>query len=184
MNSFFRKLPLPVKLMLISLVPLALIIYLALQFYVEKTQRIGLLDSYMQSIEQSGTITRLIDALQEERRHSYEYRLKKERQREMLAQRPLTDSIVRDLQAHHDISLKDFPRYTFIDTLQDIRQRIDEGQIAPNGVMHYYTNMIFRLNTLNNAVPGNNAYLRTVNADLASQKLLSEMVTYLGIMGG
>ena len=183
MNSFFRKLPLPVKLMLISLIPLALIIYLALQFYVEKTQRINLLDSYLQSIEQSSDITLLIDVLQQERSSSYEFSLKKERQAEMLAQRPQTDSIVQDLQRHHDISLKDFPRYTFIDTLQDIRQRIDAGQIAPNGVMHYYTNMIFRLNTLNNAVPGNNAYLRTVNADLATQKLLSEMVTYLGIMG-
>lgn len=183
MNSFFRKLPLPVKLMLISLIPLTLIIYLALQFYVEKSQRIGLLDSYIQSIHQSSNITHLIDALQVERSASFEYSLNKGRLAEMRAQRPLTDSIIRQLEERHDLALKDFAQYTFIDTLQTIRQRIDSAKMPPNGVMHYYTNMIFRLNTLNNAAPGNNAYLRTVNADLSAQKLLSEMVTYLGILG-
>ena len=49
--------------------------------------------------------------------------------------------------------------------------------------MQYYTTSIFRLNTLNIIIPvGNNSYLKPVFNDLITQKILSEMVTYLGII--
>ena len=63
-----------------------------------------------------------------------------------------------------------------------IRSAIDSGT-SQDVVMQYYTTAIFRLNTLNVVVPvGNNSYLNPVFNDLVTQKILSEMTTYLGII--
>lgn len=183
MKDFFRRLPLPVKLLLISLIPLAFLIYLFIQLYVEKTQKVDLLNVYLNRIHQSADMAMLIDALQEERRYSYEYALKKDLKNDMLVQRPETDSIISRLKIYKDPSLKNFTDYTFLNELKNIRSQLDQNSIPASQVMHYFTNMIFRLNTLNNVSAGSNIYLQDAYPDLVAQKLLSEMVTYLGILG-
>ena len=72
MNSFFKKLPLPVKLILIGLIPILFIIYLSVQLHIEKAQQVNLLGDYIEKIHESETISKLMDALQTERRYSYE----------------------------------------------------------------------------------------------------------------
>jgi len=182
MKRFFRQLPLPLKLLLIGLIPLLLLVYLSIQLYVEKSQKVNLLASYINSIHQSASITQLIDQLQKERRFSYEFALKKDWQQEMLRQRPVTDSVISSLQKEHDDALAQFENYTFLDELKNVRTQLDSGRFGASQVMHYYTNMIFRLNTLNGTPPVSNIYLKDVYRDLSTQKILSEMVTYLGIM--
>ena len=182
MRKFFRQLPLPIKLLLVGLVPLLLLIYLSLQLYIEKSQKVNLLGSYIASIDQSASITRLIDELQKERRFSYEYALKKDWQTEMLRQRPVTDSVIDFLEKKHDETLADFKKYTFLQDLKNMRVQLDSNRFPANQVMHSYTNMIFRLNTLNAIPTVSNIYLEDVYRDLSAQKTLSEMVTYLGIM--
>lgn len=179
MRKFFRQLPLPVKLLLVGLVPLLLLIYLSLQLYIEKSQKVNLLGSYITSINQSASITRLIDELQKERRFSYEYALVKSWKQEMLKQRPVTDSVIGQLENEHDETLADFQNYTFLEQLPNMRRHLDSNMYPANQVMHYYTNMIFRLNTLNAIPPVSNIYLTDVYRDLSGQKTLSEMVTYL-----
>ncbi|HKP33003.1 MAG TPA: ATP-binding protein [Chitinophagaceae bacterium] len=182
MRKFFRQLPLPLKLLLVGLVPLLFLIYLSMQLYIEKTQKVNLLGSYIASIDQSASITRLIDELQKERRFSYEFALKKDWKAEMLQQRPVTDSVIQFLEKKHDETLADFQKYTFLQDLKNMRLQLDSNRFPANQVMHSYTNMIFRLNTLNGIPPVSNIYLRNVYRDLGAQKTLSEMVTYLGIM--
>ena len=63
-----------------------------------------------------------------------------------------------------------------------MRTAIDSGQTNITMVMDYYTNVLFRFNTLNAFPTASNIYLEPVYKDLVAQKLLSEMVTYLGIM--
>ncbi len=182
MNRLFRKLPLPAKLMLIGLVPLLFLIFLAIQLYIQKNQKLETLEKYIQKFDESATITRLIDNLQTERRFSYEYVLNRNWGPEMLKQRKLTDSLIGNLSSRRDSTLKGFESYSFLDNLYQTRVGIDSGVIASNSVMHYFSATIFRLNTLNGVSSGNNSYLDYVYNDMMSQKLISEMITYLGLI--
>ena len=149
MNQFFRQLPLLAKLLLIALIPIAFIIYLTIVLYREKATNVAQLRDHIARMEQSANITRLIDQLQRERRYSYEYALKKERQLEMLAQRPHTDSLIETLRRRHDRSLEGFETYSFLKGLDSVRNGINQGVLGTNQVMHFYSSTIFRLNTLN-----------------------------------
>jgi PAS domain S-box-containing protein len=184
MNNFFKKLSLPVKLLLLVLFPLVLIIYLTFEIYSEKNKKVELLAGYLERINVSSDISDLINALQLERRYSYAYSLNKniDSKASYEAQRPVTDLALTTIEQRKDSTLKNFRDYTFLNNLDNIRQAIDTGT-SPDRVMQYYTTAIFRINTLNMIVPvGTNRYLQPVFSDLVSQKILSEMVTYMGIM--
>jgi PAS domain S-box-containing protein len=184
MNTFFTRLSLPVKLFLLILLPIGLIIYLTISIYGEKSKKLDLLKGYIERINVSADISDLVNALQLERRHSFAYGLKKDidSRAQLEAQRPVTDLTIKRVEQRNDSTLKHFHDYTFLSNLRNIRKLIDEGA-SPAVSMQYFTTAIFRLNTLNTIVPvGNNRYLKPVFNDLVSQKILSEMATYLGII--
>ena len=184
MNNFFKRLPLPVKLLLLVLFPLALVTYLCFELYDEKSKKVDLLAGYIDRIAEAQDISDLINSLQLERRHSFGFALKKDidSRSQLEAQRPVTDQAIKNLEERKDSTLKDFKEYTFLKNLQHTRQAVDSGASADFS-MQYYTTSIFRLNTLNIILPvGGNRYLRPVYSDLVTQKILSEMATYLGII--
>ncbi|TMI92142.1 MAG: PAS domain S-box protein [Bacteroidetes bacterium] len=184
MTDFFKKLSLPTKLLLLILIPLALITYLSFELYSEKSKKVDLLAGYINRIIVSADISDLINALQLERRHSFSYGLKKDidSRAQLEAQRPVTDRAIKKLEERNDSTLKDFKDYTFLKNLENVRKVVDTGASA-DFAMNYYTTTIFRLNTLNMIIPvGSNSYLRPVFNDLITQKILSEMATYLGII--
>jgi PAS domain S-box-containing protein len=184
MNNFFTRLSLPVKLFLLILFPIALIIYLTIGIYSEKSKKLELLSGYIDRINLSLDISDLINALQLERRHSFAYGLKKDidSRAELEAQRPVTDLAIKRIEQRKDSSLKNFKDYTFLKNLGSIRNAVDSGA-SQDVAMQYYTTTIFRLNTLNTIVPvSNNRYLKPVFQELITQKVLSEMATYLGII--
>ena len=182
MNSYFRRIPLAIKLILIGFIPLIFLIYLSIQLYNEKTQKVELLGYFIDRIHQSGNITALIDNLQLERRLSHQYALKNEQKNEMLLQRIQTDSSLTRLSRNEGINLTRFKAYTFLNELQSIRISIDSATITKTGIMDFYTNSIYRLNLLNTIPGGSNIYLQAVYKDIVAQKLLSEMTTYMGFM--
>lgn len=178
MNSFFRKLPLPAKLILIGIIPIAFIIYLSIRLYIEKSHQVKLIGDYIVRIHESETIRKLMDAMQTERRYSYEYALTKRMYDSVLIQRKITDSVLALLKQSKDLALSDFPEYTFIKDLADVRRRLDTSMnYSANTIMQFYTTSIFRLNTLNSTAPASNAYLSSVYQDLIAQKILFEMIT-------
>ncbi len=179
MNNIFRRLPLPAKLLLIGVIPLALLIYTSLQIYSDKKEKVDLLSSYIERIRQSVNINILIDDLGRERKISFDYHSKKAKQKDLLIQRRRTDSAMQQLEKG---SLSGFTDYTFLKDLQKIRNLIDSGYLPPDQVMHFYTTATFRINTLNTVSHGSEIYLKSVHKDLWGQKLLSEMITSLGIM--
>src|SRR5947207_3550052 len=184
MNNFFRRLSLTTKLLLLNLFPIALIIYLSIGIYNEKSKKVQLLEGYIDRINESAEISDLINSLQLERRHSFAYALKKDidSRAQMEIQRPATDLAIKKLDHLKDSTLKNFEDYTFLKNLGAIRAAIDSGT-SQDRVMQYYTTAIFRLNTLNEIVPvGNNRYLKPVFNDLVTQQILSGMATYLGII--
>ncbi|MEO6719704.1 MAG: PAS domain S-box protein [Ferruginibacter sp.] len=182
MNPFFRKLPLSVKLILMGMVPFIVLIYLSSQLYSERIQRVKLLQSYQERIQQSASIYSLINSLQNERKYSLDNALKKERPNELSNQRNRTDSAIRQLISSSDSSMAQLTSFTFLNDLKKIRDLVDQGKMPAPNVMHYYTTTVFRINTLNIALPGTDVYLQPLNKDLAAQKILSEMVMNLDII--
>jgi len=84
MNTFFKKLPLLVKLMLIGLIPFSFLVYLTIQVYNEKTQKLELFHSYKTYIAESDDINELIRSLQDERKYSFDYAMLKSMQSELM----------------------------------------------------------------------------------------------------
>jgi signal transduction histidine kinase/CheY-like chemotaxis protein len=165
--------------MLMAIVPLALLVYFVIQIYNEKTEKIGVLDNYLNRIELSASISNVIDQLQTERRYSFGYVINREWKTEMLLQRAKTDSAVQSLGKTEQAD--SIETYTFLDSLRVVRIGIDNLALNPMQVTSFYTNALFRLNTLNIVSAGNITYLQRVYGDLQAQKLLSEMITYLGL---
>jgi signal transduction histidine kinase len=183
MNSFFRKLPLSYKLMLIGIIPIVFLIYLSAQLYVEKGQRVTLISNYIDHIHESGNIANLINELENERKYSYEYGLKKKYYSKVLLQRPRTDSVISLLKKSTDPALTDFSEYTFLNDLESVRKALDTAaNYSANSIMEYYTKTIFRLNTLNTVPSASNIYLRPVIKDFIAQKKLFDMITFMGVI--
>jgi signal transduction histidine kinase len=183
MNSFFRKLPLSIKLMLIGLIPVLFLIYLSGQLYNEKKQKVKLIADYIEHIHESQNIAKLMSELENERKYSYEYALKKINYSNIILQRPRTDAVIALLNKSKDLAISNFAEYTFIYKLSAIRSSIDSsGNYPADAVMKYYTGVISRLNTLNSVASASNTYLQPVYKDLIAQKTLFEMSTSLGVL--
>lgn len=180
MSRFFRKLPFVIKLVLIGVVPFAFLIYLTIEVYSQKNQRLDVLSRYIERVHESSTLSALIDALEEERKISFDYVLHKAQYNDVATIRPVADSLFEAVEKSKDPSVQGFKMYTYIDRLMQTRNQIDNNKADPNAIMHNYSNSIFRLNTLN-TVP-NAIMLEPVYKDMVSQKLLTEMRTYLGII--
>lgn len=182
MNRFFKALPLPIKLMLIGFLPMVLLVFVAVDLYKQKEAQLDLIDLYRRKIEQSANISTLIVNLQEERKFSFDYAMTGSSYVMVKRVRPTTDKTMQKLLASKDPGLTRFPLYTNLDRLDSVRSSIDNGTMAANSVMHYYSNSIFRLNTLNSLPAASTWRLNIIQKDIVSQKLLSEMITYLGIV--
>jgi signal transduction histidine kinase len=182
MNRFFRRLPLLAKLMLIGFIPVCFLAYLTVQVYREKSEKLELFQDYKNYISESANINGLVDALQEERKFSFDYAMTRKMRQELVLQRPKTDALIARLQKSGDPAITGFTSYTNIGQIDTIRSQVDRFAMQPNGVMHFYSNTVFRINTLNTLPPGNTPFLHPVYKDLMAQKILSEMLTYLGII--
>ncbi|MES2882080.1 MAG: ATP-binding protein [Bacteroidota bacterium] len=130
----------------------------------------------------SANINGLIDALQEERKFSFDYTITKSMRKELVLQRPRTDAFLQKIISSEEPSIAGLEHFTKIGELLSVRAKIDSFGIKPEGVMHFYSNTVFRLNTLNTIPPANTPYLQPLYKELAVQKILSEMITYLGII--
>jgi signal transduction histidine kinase len=182
MTVFFRKLPLSIKLLMIGIIPILFLIYFSIIIYKEKSQNVNLIKNYIERVRQSTNLGELIDELSRERRYSYQYVIKKADLDKMIEHRGKTDSIITILEKSPDISLTNFAKYTFLQNLKEIRSRIDTiNSSSPSDIVEFYTETILRLNSLNTVIPGN-TFLMPVYQDLVTQRTLSEMVTYLGII--
>lgn len=183
MNRFFKRLPLLAKLLAIAIIPILFIIFLTIQVYNEKSRNVAQIKSHLDGIQQSSTITRLTDQLQKERRFSFDYALLKGHHIEMISQRPVTDSFLRVLSVNSDKTLAGFTEYAFLENIDSVRNKIDRGKYSANQVMHFYSSAIFRFSTLNIKTPSyGDKFLTGLHDDLTTQRILSEMITYLGII--
>lgn len=177
----FRKLTLTAKLLLIGLIPVLFLIYFAIIICNEKSEKVELIGTYIDHVDQSATISDLIAELARERRYSYFYKIYDTGYNTIIYHRKTVDSILQKLTENKDRSLKDFRKYTFLQDLPMIRKEIDSSKLNTNAITDYYTDAIFRLNMMSPALPSYK-FLDPVYHDLVAQEKLSEMITYLGII--
>src|SRR6476659_2959236 len=114
MKGFFNRLTLPAKLILIAALPLFFLLFVAIEYNKEKTDKLATIDAYRQRINLAININTLIDQLQLERRYSFGYTLKEKWQNEMLEQRTKTDNVLRELEDDFNETLPRFETYTFL----------------------------------------------------------------------
>jgi signal transduction histidine kinase len=177
-----NRIPLPVKLFLIALFPGVFIIYLSVQLYNLESNNITQIQRYLLSANQSERVVDLINEIQNERRLSYLYAIKRSNKADLITQRPRTDAAVKALIKVDSVLFVDFPSYTYLSYLTNIRQNIDSGSLRAPGIMSYYSNLIYRLDAFNDIPSEKIEYIRASYNDLLSQKLLSEMTTLFGMM--
>ncbi|HEV7332808.1 MAG TPA: response regulator [Flavisolibacter sp.] len=182
MKGFFKRLTLPAKLVLLGAIPLLFLMVVVLQYYNEKNQKIDMLDGYRKRIQQAIDINNLIDILQLERRYSFLYALNGTQQNEMIQERLKTDNAIKAVNASNESINEGFESYTFLNQLQDIRRQIDNKELSAEATMSFFTSSIFRLNTMNSVAAGNVLYLQPVMQTVAGQKILSDIITYKGML--
>jgi signal transduction histidine kinase/DNA-binding response OmpR family regulator/HAMP domain-containing protein len=181
MNRLFKKLPLPVKLLLIGVVPMLFIIFISLRLNKMNEEKMRNLETFNKRIERYSDLMQLIDYLQAERRFSFNYVTQGQSETDMVVQRKETTAQINKISGKY-AQLKDFASYTFLDSIQNIRKSIDRKTTDANAVTNYYTNSLFRVNTISTISTAGINYLEPVNPKLLSQKSLSEAATYLGIL--
>ncbi|MEO9004671.1 MAG: ATP-binding protein [Ginsengibacter sp.] len=166
---------------MIGIIPIIFLIYFSVIIYKEKSQTVQLIGNYIEKVNQSTKLGELIDELSNERRYSYQYVIKKISFDKLIEHRRKTDSIIKVLEESSDITLTNFKKYTFLHNLDEIRSIIDTAGNTSKETTDYYTDAILRLNSLNAIIP-ENAFVMHIYQDMITQRTLSEMVTYLGII--
>lgn len=124
----------------------------------------------------------MIDQLQTERTLSFDHALRQGNLQALKTHRPFTDSALNRLDSLDDGSLENFTKFTFLESLDSVRSLIDSNRYSTLQVMYFFSNSIFRLNTINRApiiiFPG----LQDAFESMQMQRLLSDLVTYQGII--
>ncbi len=182
MTRLLQRLPLMAKLLILAILPILFAAYLTFQLYSEKQKNVAQIKNFLERIEQTAIIARLIDQLQLERRYSFDFAMRQVGEEKMKAQRPVTDSLLKKLQEKQGRDLKGFMKYAFLDDIDSVRQRIDRRAYDQNRVMHFYSSAVFRFSTIARPPSFTNEFLNDVYDDLTAQKLLSDIITYQGIV--
>ena len=182
MISFFKRIPLGIKLLLISIIPLLLIVFLAYQLHFERQKQVNVIVAYTEKIKRNTKIVKLIEDLQNERKLSYDLLLNKGRENELSLQRKETDSILNILKATADPQILEFHKYTNLESLDSIRTGVNNKTMDNDQVTNFYSSLIFRLNTLTATSVPVNPVLKPLYNELQAQRILSEMITYLSII--
>ncbi|HYG14641.1 MAG TPA: response regulator [Bacteroidia bacterium] len=182
MNQVLKYIPFPVKLILIALVPLLFVVYMTAQIQAEKQQKLEIVEKFNYDINLAATINALKDNLQQERRITFSYSLNKKNENRMIIERSETDRAIARLEEEGGARIEGFKSYMLLDELPKIRAIVDTDSADPGEIIDYYTNLILRLNTLAPMFVNNLPYLQPITRELEGQRLLSEMITYLGIV--
>ena len=182
MISFFKRIPLGIKLLLISIVPLIFIVFLTIRLQHERQKQVNVFIAFIERIKRNGNIILLIEDLQHERKLSFDHVMNKVGEEILAKQRNKTDSILNILNQSKDPQIMELDKYTKLGGLDSIRNKINNNTIASNAVTDFYSSLIFRLNTLTSVSVPVNPKLKPLYNDLQAQKVLSEMITYLSII--
>ncbi len=181
MNKFLSRIPLPVKLLLIGLIPLICILYLAAEIHREKINSINRIDHFINQMNEAEIIAGLKDNLQEERRYSFGALLNKDMNTQKLVSRDKTDQSIIDVREIGGHELNGFEYYTNLQDLDSVRKEVDAAAMTPLQTLDFYSGLITRINSLAAFSSDNLRNFRELDDDIKSFRLLSQLITQLGI---
>jgi signal transduction histidine kinase/CheY-like chemotaxis protein len=179
MNKIIRKLPLPVKLSLISFLPLIFLVYFAVQIQNEREEKIDFFRSLFAQIDNSVYIMDVIDELVLERRYSINFLARELSVNELLSQRTKVDLAITRLTGNISGQNKDYKAITMLDFLENRRQKIDRKEISPEEAGTSFTAIIDKLHDnipLTAALPG----MEDLFAEIKTHKMLSQIAGQFG----
>jgi len=182
MKKITQRIPFPIKLIIVGLLPLLFVLFLAVTVHRQQSDKITLLSGTMKRVDRSAAISQLVDALQLERRESFIHSITRRNEAMMVAERAKTDAALEKLRTVEGDQYRTLLQYSFLGKIDEQRSLMTRGSVLPMQVMSYYTNLIFRLNTISNLTISNIPYLNEANEAIISQRLLSELATYIGIL--
>ncbi|HTM66263.1 MAG TPA: response regulator [Flavipsychrobacter sp.] len=180
MNRLFKKIPFPVKLLIIGLLPLIFLLVVSIQLHKQRSEKIEIIEATAQRMNRAALISELVDCLQSERRISFSYAITKQNNGTLGLLRNKTDEAITEIERREGKNLNGVQNYTFLNRLDVMRSLLDEGKLNASEVMEYYTNAISRVSALANFSTSNLPFLALYNQDVIGQRLLSEMATHLG----
>ncbi|WP_207425568.1 response regulator [Pedobacter sp. SYSU D00535] len=182
MNKVFNKLPFPVKLFLIGLIPTVFLIYFAFALVKEKTERLAVVESVQKTIHTNLAISALGNELIQERRTTFRYYLEEATEAELVTQRAKTDALIQGLKKELGQGFDSFANYTLLNQLSINRPLFLRKQLSVHQVINYYTNLLVRFNNSTNVSIENIPYLDRVSHELIGQRLMSELVNQFGTL--
>ena len=143
MIAFFKRIPLGIKLLLISVVPLLFIVFLTIRLQHERQKQVNVFIAFIERIKRNGNIILLIEDLQHERKLSFDHVMNKVGEERLSHQRHKTDSVLSILQKSKDPQIMELNKYTKLGELDSIRIRINNNNISSDAVTNYYSSLIF-----------------------------------------
>lgn len=182
MKKFFMQLPLPRKLMLIAVIPLACLVYFAVALFNKQSADIDTIDNLVQKITTATTIMKVADEIHMERRSSVNYVLQTGTLNDLLTQRAKTDLAIDAVKGRLLASDSRFFQYSLLNTLPRKRKDIDDKSMPQREVLDYYSNLIFRLNDLANTNTPDIPVLKGLQQDMNAQYLMAQMAAYQGMI--
>jgi len=168
--------------MVVGLLPLLFLLFLSVTVYHQQNEKLELLQTTLSRVNRSAVIANVIDQLQNERRESFNKAITKAGPERVINLRFKTDAALEKIRELEKESYEGFQYYTFLNSLGAVRDSLDAGLMQPTNVAAYFTNVIFRLNGLAGLTISNLSFLGAANDNIISQRLLGEVVTYMGIM--
>lgn len=186
MNRTFARIPLPVKLMLIGIIPLIFLLYFSYQIITERTDRIRHTEQLLESIDHTPYIVRAMNELQRERWLSLPYLVNGNEspvEKELLLQRAKVNNILEGLDQYLGRRDPGYKVYTMIDLLDEERSRIDARSISYVEMQEYFANMVLRLMSY---MPSSDdiTFLQSIRKDVTGQRLIAENYVYLSLLRG
>lgn len=182
MSHFFRTIPLPVKLILVGLVPLLFLLYLAFETAREKSAKLEVIDNYYEGINRNILLTDLTSEIHLERRHSLSYMIQKEDATKMVVQRTNVDKALQIVENQNTEGFKAYKEFTLLSDLEATRNKISSREITSSEMMNYYTSLISRIHSVSSLSVDHLPFLEPINKNLTSQNLLTQLNNNLGLL--
>lgn len=183
MRKLFNQIPLNLKLLFSAVIPLLALFYYFYIIQAEKQIRVTSTNNFIGRLNNTIATDNLIDELQQERRFSLSFILKRENSTNLIDQREESDIAFSELEklSKNGFS-EDYKKFTFINDLEGWRKRIDNNDITVDEVLINYQILIDRLQGNINIRTDNPLLIQTSNSKLEASTALSGMSNLIALM--
>jgi len=183
MKKVFNRIPLNLKLVLSAIIPLLALVYYFYIIQQERNVKIATTENFISRLNTAVAISNLADQLQQERRFSLSYLLRRESENNLIEQRKKVSLAFTELEnLSEDGFSEQFRKMTFLDELQNWRKEVDSYEISANDVLLNYQLLLERLQSNIDIQTDNPIIIQTSGDKLDASSALSKMANFIALM--